>query len=238
MPSALKRFRSWFRSETLESYESPLSGTLEVSLLCGKPVLNSDTSNYSFGSLHKVMQRVLKDEALKVIELEPALILGLGAGSLMHIFRKEWQWDVPVTGVEIDPIVLQAGRKYFELDKYENLDIVQSDALDYVRQCDREYGLIIVDVYVGSEVPAALQEEAFIRQLARITSRPGMVLFNRMVSDKEGAHATARLLSWMEQHFDVARMRRIKGRWSNHIIIGEFVKNDKTVFGQFPDGKR
>jgi hypothetical protein len=237
MPSALQFIRSCFRNEILETFESPLSGTLEVSLLCGKKVLNSPTSNYSFGSLHKVMQRVLKDEAMKVIELEPVLILGLGAGSLMHIFRKEWHWDVAVTGVEADPLVLEAGRKHFGLDSYENLEIIEADALEFVQQCNRKYGLIIVDVYVGPDVPAALQEEAVIRQLARICARPGMVMFNRMVYDKAGTNAASRIFQWMEESFDTARVRRIKGKWSNHIIIGEFLKDDRLEFGESPDGE-
>jgi hypothetical protein len=220
----LSRLFSHFKEQRIETFDSEYSGTLEVSLVNGRQVLNSPSSNYSYGSLHKVFRKALDAEGLKVIELKPVLILGLGAGSVSHILHQEWKYDVQITGVEKDPAVIDAGWKYFGLGDDPRLEIVKADARDYVATCSSSYGLVIVDLFIGKDVPPQFEEEYFWSRLGRIVKKPGMLLFNKMVYDEASRAQSAHLQDLARKNFEQVRVRRIKGPWENHIIIGENAK--------------
>lgn len=228
MPHLLAKIRSWFHEVIVESWDSPVNGKIDVSLVDGKYVLNSGPSNYSFGSLHRVFKQVIDDEILKVIEYSPVLLLGLGAGSVMNILHRHWDYEVPITGVESDPTVIEAGKKYFGLGKDPLLEIVNMDAMEYVDQCENVFGLIIVDLYVGKDVPETFEQESFLRKLSGLVARPGMLMFNKIVHDEKTRSQASRVREHIERYFDETRIRRIKEKWENHIIIGENVKHDRT----------
>ena len=215
------RFLSFFREQIVETYDSKLNGKLEVSMSSGRYVLNSESSNYSFGSLHRVFRNALNAEGPKIIELGQVLVLGLGAGSVPHIMHKEWKYDVKITGVEKDKKVLEAGEKYFGLMKDPLLEVVHADAHDYVSNCSKLFGLVVVDLYVGRDVPPECEEELFWAKLGHIVSKPGLLMFNKVVYDEETRAQASRLQGLAERYFDSMRVRRIIDTWENHIIIGE-----------------
>ena len=68
---------------------SPVNGILEVWYISGKYQLDSDNSNYSFGSLHRLFQQVFLKVGLKERNPENLLLLGFGAGSVVSIIRDE-----------------------------------------------------------------------------------------------------------------------------------------------------
>lgn len=77
----------------------------------------------------------------------------------------------PITGVELDGRVIDFAKKYFEIEKYANLKIVQADAFEYVQHCNEKYDLIVIDLFVGDTVPAAFSSEAFIQNLRKLSNR-------------------------------------------------------------------
>lgn len=224
MSPLLKRIRSWFHEVIVESWESPVNGKVDVSLVDGRYVLNSGPSNYSYGSLYRVFKKALNDEGPKLAELSPVLILGLGAGSVVHILHKEWHYDVHITGVEKDPIVIAAGKKYFGLQESEYLQIINTDALEFVDHCQGVFGIIIVDLYVGKDVPTKFEQESFIRKLSELLDKPGVMMFNKMVYDDVTRLESKQLFGFVERYFDKSRVRRLNEKWENHIIIGEKIK--------------
>ena len=134
-----------------------------------------------------------------------SLILGLGAGNAARLISKRWP-EAKIIGVEIDPKVVEVGKKYFGLDKIKNLEIVVGDAFDYVENPDPQspvtnhqslvtshqspitnrqspvtkYDLILVDLYQGKEYPKRAEEDAFINALKEILAKDGVVIFNRL----------------------------------------------------------
>ncbi|MBE0640609.1 MAG: hypothetical protein IH599_01155 [Bacteroidales bacterium] len=218
------RLLSYVKEQVIESFDSEFSGRLDVSLVNGRQVLNSPSSNYSFGTLHKVFRTALDAEGLKLIELSPVLILGLGAGSVVHILHQEWKYDVKITGVEKDAAVLAAGKKYFGLGDDPLLEIVKADAQDYVTRCSNPFGLVIVDLFIGKDVPSQFEEDYFWSRLGRLVKSPGMLIFNKMVYDEQTRAQSAHLQDLAQKNFEQVRVRRIAGPWENHIIIGENVK--------------
>lgn len=111
------------------------------------------------------------------------LILGLGGGSLVKLINKYFP-NAKITGVEIDPIMIELGEQYLSLKNCKNLEIVIDDATEFVqRLCNNiknKFDLIFVDVYCGDQVPKNCETEFFLQNLKKILRKNGMIIFNRL----------------------------------------------------------
>ncbi|MEK7566036.1 MAG: methyltransferase domain-containing protein, partial [Patescibacteria group bacterium] len=93
-------------------------------------------------------------KALKEVLLRNVLILGLGCGSILKPLLKKYPHS-QITGVEIDPVMIALGKKYFNLDKIANLKIIIADATKTKLKDD--FDLIIYDLYSGGELPKIIK---------------------------------------------------------------------------------
>jgi spermidine synthase len=80
-----------------------------------------------------------------------------------------------IDGVELDPAVSAAGRRYFGMGEIENLTVHDADARAYLRRTDRRYDVIIVDAYRPPYVPFYLATREFFA-LVRARLNPGGVV--------------------------------------------------------------
>jgi spermidine synthase len=83
--------------------------------------------------------------------LRSLLDLGLAGGTIVHAFRTQ-RPDVAITGVEIDPVILELARRHFALDG-PNLTVVESDARAFLARTGRRFDALAVDVFRGPHVP-------------------------------------------------------------------------------------
>ena len=115
----------------LKEFRTKLNGLLEINLVNGKAQLDSADSNYSFGSLQKILLRGL--EEIKFSNEKNILLLGLGAGSVIHTIRKDYSSSANITAIEIDAEMIQIANDYFKLNEFSNLTIIEDDAFWFVR---------------------------------------------------------------------------------------------------------
>lgn len=171
---------------------------LEVYLTNGRYVLDAARVNYSFGGLHTVFRKVFSRFDIRQRELAHALILGFGAGSVARILRDEYKKTVLLTGVEKDPVVIELAKKYFAVDRYENLSLLAEDAGDFVDRCDQQFDLIVVDIFVGLDVPPKFWQDEFLAGVGRLLSRQGISFFNVVIHDQTVRTRCADLFKKME----------------------------------------
>ena len=169
----------------VEVASSSLNPFIEVTYHNGKYVLNTKLANYSFASLHKVFQNVFKELKVKEGNYTNILVLGLGAGSIVSILRDEYKLDTPITAVELDPEILRLGKKYFGLNEYKNLNIIEQDAYDLVITCEEKFDLIAVDLFVDLDVPDKFASEEFNYHLNKLLMPKGLLIFNTVVNNKK-----------------------------------------------------
>ncbi len=178
MKEFLRTVASYFWDIPVETCNSQVSGRLEVKLRNGRYVLDSAHANYSFGSLHRLFRRIFRNIRLGENPPESVLLLGLGGGSVIHILRKEYRLDIPVTAVESDPEVIRIADRYFGPARHGNVEIVREDAAKFVAREQRRYGMIIVDLFIDDNVPGSFLQAAFLKDCKRILRDEGRIIFN------------------------------------------------------------
>ncbi len=191
---------------------SPLSGPIRVvdfhgerRLMIGDLVQSISLEN-PIG--HKVWGRLSayplpKKEALSV------LILGLGGATVAHVIAKKLN-PTKIVGVEIDPVVVEVGRKYFGLDKIKNLTVVIEDARSFIKSNSQKYDYVIVDTYLGSVFPKALEGSFLLKKLRDTLSSGGVLVFNRIFRSSK-PRLRLRFISLLEKIFGTAREEIVEG---------------------------
>lgn len=104
------------------------------------------------------------------------LILGLGAGTEVHLLSKQYPRS-QITAVEIDPVIIQIAKNFFDVGKIPNLEIVEGDAFKFLEETKEIYDLIICDIYAAGEYPKEADSEEFLLNLAKHSKT---AIFNRI----------------------------------------------------------
>lgn len=154
----------------LEERESKYNGHLRVLRTWGMGTyIQAEGLTQSGGIVETIWKSTLKQ--IKKSDIKNILILGLGGGTLAKLLRKKYP-DAKITGVEIDPIMVELGKKYLELDKY-NIDIKIEDTNKFKFG---EYDLVIVDMYSGDNFPKEFESDEFLKKLTKFKT----VIINRL----------------------------------------------------------
>ena len=134
----------------------------------------------SGGIVEGIWKKTLKKVKSKKREVKNCLILGLGGGSVAKWVRKYFS-DSKIIGVDIDPVIVELGRKYLELEKTK-VEIEIKDAYSWLKQKSRikKYDLILVDIYKGYAVPEIFETDKFLDLIVKILAKKGIVIFNRL----------------------------------------------------------
>lgn len=125
-------------------------------------------------SMWKGATKVLSSK-YHVSGIKNVLILGLGAGTVAEVINKKWP-DAKMVGVEIDPVMVDIGKKYFNLNDVKNLKIVIDDAIKL--KSSENFDLIIVDLYKGYAIEKKIKSERFLQKIAQLLEKNGVVIFN------------------------------------------------------------
>lgn len=82
-----------------------------------------------------------------IADAHDILILGMGAGTsakqYLHYF------DTNIDAVELDPGVIEVGKKYFGLTESDRFHIYAEDARPFLRTAGKMYDVISIDIYHG-----------------------------------------------------------------------------------------
>jgi SAM-dependent methyltransferase len=109
------------------------------------------------------------------------LLLGLGGGSAARLVRALAP-RARIVGVEIDPEVVCAARRSFDLDAL-GLEVVTADAREHLARERRRFDVVVEDVFVGRgravRKPDWLPEPG-LAQAARRLTRGGLLVSNAL----------------------------------------------------------
>jgi spermidine synthase len=178
----IAKFFSYFLPINVYKKNSAVSKTLEVTWNNGQLVLDSKNTNYSYGSLQRILRKGLKYIGFdRIKKFNNVLILGVAGGSVIKTLVDEIKFKGKITGVEIDKDIVEIANKYFRLNQIENLELIVDDAFEYVLKTKEKYDLIVIDIFQDTTMPNFLFEDYFINRINFLLNVDGFILFNTMV---------------------------------------------------------
>ncbi len=181
----LKKWLSYLIPINIHKQNSDFSKSLEVTWANGNLVLDSKNTNYSYGSLQRILKKGLQKIGYKNIKpMQSILILGVAGGSVIRTLHNEIGFNGKITGIEIDKEVIEIANKYFDLESLPNLEIKIEDAQQFVIQTDQKFDLIIIDIFNDNQMPDFLYDKEFVNKISKMMKMNGFVLFNTMNFDK------------------------------------------------------
>lgn len=196
-----RRWISWYRPISVERTEG-LFGTLDVRWELGRKVLNTTNANQSFGSLHNVWAEVLKHLDLRKQPPRSVLLLGLGGGSAVHLLRGEMKLACPITAVELDPAMIDLGKRHFGLGRWADLNIVQGDATIQVHALQERYDLVLVDLFDDLDLARGVDHGSFAHGLRDRCELGGTLCFNTVSYDETSEARCDRVKTVLERVFN------------------------------------
>jgi spermidine synthase len=197
----LNKFLSLLFPITIFKQNSSISNSIEVTWSDGQLVLDSKNTNYSYGSLQRILRKGLQSIGFEVIKtMDSILILGVAGGSVIKTLVKEIGFKGEITGVEIDPEIISIANKYFKLNEIPNLTILIEDAHKHVQKSNKTHDLIIIDIFQDNSMPEFLYETVFIENLSSLLKPGGYLLFNTMINFKADQERNKQYLT----HFNTA----------------------------------
>jgi spermidine synthase len=85
---------------------------------------------------------------------------------------------VPVTSVELDPVVLELAKKYFGIKDEPNFQVVNRDGRLFLAESKEHYDIILIDAYRGPFVPFHLLTKEFYQIVKDHLAEGGVVAQN------------------------------------------------------------
>jgi spermidine synthase len=132
-------------------------------------------------------------------------ILGNAGGTTARAYGVFYP-SARIDGVELDPAVTAAARRYMGLDRIRQLHVITADARPFLRRTHTRFDAILIDAYRQPYVPFYLATQQFFR-LVRARLRPGGVVAlnvatvpgdHRLAADVAGTLRTVfpQVLTW------------------------------------------
>lgn len=112
-------------------------------------------------------------------QVESLLTIGLAAGTIprqhAHVYG-----NIPMTGIEIDPAIIEAGADFFEMnaDSLPSLESRAEDGRYALKQLDRTYTVIAIDAYRPPYIPWHLTTIEFFQEVRDTLDENGVVAIN------------------------------------------------------------
>ena len=222
--------RSIFSPQVIYEVQSQFCGPIQVVRTGNSVYVSTGGLTQSGGLVKNVWESVFK-KISKTYNLTSKswLILGLGAGTAAQMISGRFQ-PKKITGVEIDPVMIYIGKRYFDLDKIMNLKIIINDAKDYLLTTRDQYDVILVDLYLGDRLPGFVYSEKFLKKLRQLglpsqhrsmsrdridpkgewqDGEGQLVILNHLFYDPPKRQAASQLVAKLGKIFPSVRLHRV-----------------------------
>lgn len=182
----IAKFFSYFLPINVIKRKSSVSNSIEVTWNNGELVIDSKNTNYSYGSLQRILKKGLKYIGYdRIKKFDKILVLGVAGGSVIKTLVDDVKYKGQIIGVEIDPEIIEIANTYFKINEIENLEILIEDAFEFVLRTKDKFDLIIIDVFQDTKMPSFLFEAHFIQKVNSMLNTNGFILFNTMVINEK-----------------------------------------------------
>ncbi len=205
----VKKTISYILPHIISKGKTALGQNYEIAYEYGYKVLNSENANYSFGSLHQVMQKGIT-AILKHIKPTKILLLGLGGGSALRIFEKKFSHSYQITAIEIDNDIITIALNHFNLNKYKNLETINADASLWIENAsENSFDLIIDDIFMDSIIPDFCFKKEYLENCSKLLIPNGIYFRNTMNLETSISEKYYNILSSVFKNIELLRVKNL-----------------------------
>jgi spermidine synthase len=217
-PGGIKR-----EAGVLYEHESPYQYLRVISYSDGERALelNEGVADQSVWYRHTVLTGGYWDLFLLVPQLASRpvrhmLVIGNAGGTIARAYGRFYP-RVRIDGVELDPAVTAAGRRYLGLDDNPLLHTISADGRVFLERSKAKYDLIVVDAYRQPYVPFQLATREFFR-LVREHLASGAVVALNVAATPHDRRLTEQVGTTLATSF--AQVWRISALRFNDLVLG------------------
>ena len=112
-------------------------------------------------------------------EMQSLMVVGLAAGTIPRQYIAVYG-DIPIDGIEIDPGIIEAGERYFQMNETHmpSLTTYAQDGRYVLNQLDGDYTVIGVDAYKAPYIPWHLTTIEFFQEVHDHLAANGVLAIN------------------------------------------------------------
>ncbi|MGZ3677121.1 MAG: spermidine synthase [Ktedonobacterales bacterium] len=104
-------------------------------------------------------------------------IVGLAAGTIARQFTAVYGSSVQIDGAEIDPEIVAAGQRYFDMTE-KNLHVHVTDGRAFIRGTHATYDVVAIDAFQQPYIPFQLTTKEFFEEIRAHLSPTGVICLN------------------------------------------------------------
>ena len=142
-------------------------------------------------------------------------IIGLAAGTIAHQFTRVYG-QVPIDGVEIDPAIVDVGRKDFAMNE-PNLHVHVEDGRTFLETTRAQYDVVAIDAFQQPYIPFQLTTREFFSTIRSHLSTTGVVALNTAHTTHDYRLVQA-FINTMSQVFPSVYVFNVPGTFNTEIM--------------------
>lgn len=116
------------------------------------------------------------DAPVALTDVKEIAIVGLAAGTTAREAAAAFP-DVQIDGIEIDPVIVEVGRVYFDMNE-PNLNVIVQDGRWALENSDKKYDVISIDAYRPPYIPYSLTTQEFFEIVRDHLKEDGVMVIN------------------------------------------------------------
>ncbi|SER70948.1 Spermidine synthase [Nitrosomonas sp. Nm51] len=179
-----QHFQTRFERESLYGWVRVVDNSAENYRLLMMDASAIGAASISHGENILMYQEIVTHLPKLAPGMQRALLIGQGAGHMAMTLK---QYGIETDTLEIDPVVSEAARTYFDFQPTGKTII--GDARYEVRKLKGPYDLVIMDVFTGGSEPVHLLTTESMFQLQSLLSDNGVVALNFVAFYEDGRNA-------------------------------------------------
>lgn len=178
-----KRLLSLIYPVKIRSGAGEQSPVPELFLYQGRFQLATQDALYSDGKYYRPMLTAYKQLKQQLPFVKNVLVMGCGLGSAVEIMYGQG-YRPNYTLVDTDKEVMRWALELLPQEALVNVTPVCEDAAAFAAQHNTEYDLVIVDIFLGRDVPAFVTAAEFLKHCRRLVRGGGHFVLNYMVAQE------------------------------------------------------
>ncbi len=194
-----KKWWSYIMPVHIESIGSDYNDCLEIYLINNRLRLTTLDAIYSYDDRYYNFYKAF-DQTLLPEKRAEVLILGLGLGSIPFMLERNFHQQYYFTAVELDEAVLYLFSKYQQKRLVSPIEIIETDAADFMAIQSKTYDMICIDVFIGENVPDHIKDDVFIQNAKNALAPGGRILWNMLYATNDQVKEAN---EFIELHFSV-----------------------------------